>query len=56
MFKDTPMLLKRALAYRQNPPAKALGFGETEKEKIKAGVLSLGSQKMLMRAASQFGP
>jgi hypothetical protein len=35
MFKDTPMLLKRALVYRQNPPAKALGFGENEKEQVK---------------------
>lgn len=31
MFKDSPTLLKRALAYLQNPPAKALGFGESEK-------------------------
>jgi hypothetical protein len=32
MFKDSPTLLKRALAYLQNPPAKALSFGESEKE------------------------
>ena len=36
MFKDSPTLLKRALAYLHNPPAKVLGFGESEKEKIKA--------------------
>jgi len=35
MFKDSPTLLKRALAYLQNPPAKALGFGESEKERMK---------------------
>jgi hypothetical protein len=35
MFKDSPTLLKRALAYLRNPPAKALGFGETEKERAK---------------------
>ena len=35
MFKDSPTLLKRALAYLQNPPAKALGFGESEREKVK---------------------
>ena len=35
MFKDSPTLLKRALAYLRNPPAKALGFGESEKEKVK---------------------
>ena len=33
MFKDSPTLLKRALAYLRNPPAKALGFGESEKER-----------------------
>jgi hypothetical protein len=35
MFKDSPTLLKRALAYLQNPPAKALGFGQNEKEQVK---------------------
>jgi hypothetical protein len=35
MFKDSPTLLKRALAYLRNPPAKALGFGKTGKERAK---------------------
>jgi hypothetical protein len=35
MFKGSPTRLKRALAYLQNPPAKALGFRENEKEKVK---------------------
>src|SRR5262245_12518018 len=30
MLKDSPTRMRRALAYLQNPPAKALGFGETE--------------------------
>jgi hypothetical protein len=33
MLKDSPSRLRKALAYLQNPPAKALGFGESEKEK-----------------------
>jgi hypothetical protein len=33
MGKDSPTLLKKALAYLQSPPAKALGFGESEEEK-----------------------
>lgn len=32
-FKDSPTRLRNALAYLRNPPAKALGFGESEKEK-----------------------
>jgi hypothetical protein len=55
MFKDSPTLLKRALAYRQNPPAKALGFGENEKEKVKPWARSFGTQRTLMRPGSQFG-
>jgi hypothetical protein len=35
MLKDSPSRLRRALAYLQNPPAKALGFGETEKERTR---------------------
>jgi Recombination endonuclease VII len=33
MFKDSPARLRNALAYLRNPPAKALGFGESEKER-----------------------
>jgi hypothetical protein len=33
MLKDSPTRIKRLLAYLANPPAKALGFGETEKER-----------------------
>jgi hypothetical protein len=33
MFKDSPRRLRNALAYLRNPPGKALGFGESEKEK-----------------------
>jgi hypothetical protein len=33
MFKDSPTRLRNALAYLRNPPAKALGFGEIEKER-----------------------
>jgi hypothetical protein len=33
MFKDSPSRLRNALAYLRNPPAKALGFGESEKER-----------------------
>jgi Recombination endonuclease VII len=33
MLKDSPTRLRRALAYLQNPPAKALGVGESETEK-----------------------
>jgi hypothetical protein len=33
MGKDSPRLLKRALAYLANPPAKKLGLGETERER-----------------------
>jgi hypothetical protein len=33
MLKDSPSRLKRALAYLRNPPAKALSFGESEKER-----------------------
>jgi hypothetical protein len=33
MFKDSPTLLKWAVAYLQSPPGKALGFGESEKER-----------------------
>jgi hypothetical protein len=35
MLKDSPSRLTRALAYLRNPPAKALSFGESEKEKVK---------------------
>jgi Recombination endonuclease VII len=33
MFKDSPTLLKRALAYLKEPPAKKLGIGDTEVER-----------------------
>jgi Recombination endonuclease VII len=33
MLKDSPSRLKRALAYLRNPLAKALSFGESEKER-----------------------
>jgi hypothetical protein len=33
MGKDSPVLLKKALAYLQHPPAKALGLGESERER-----------------------
>jgi Recombination endonuclease VII len=33
MLKDSPTRLRKALTYLRNPPAKALGFGETEQEK-----------------------
>ena len=33
MLKDSPSRLNRALAYLKNPPAKRLGFGETERER-----------------------
>jgi Recombination endonuclease VII len=33
MFKDSPTRLRNALAYLKSPPAKALGIGETEKER-----------------------
>jgi Recombination endonuclease VII len=33
MGKDSPALLKKALAYLQHPPAKALGLGESERER-----------------------
>jgi hypothetical protein len=33
MLHDSPTRLRNALAYLRNPPAKALGFGETEKER-----------------------
>jgi hypothetical protein len=32
-FKDSPTLLKRALAYLKEPPAKKLGIGDTEVER-----------------------
>jgi hypothetical protein len=32
-WKDSPTMLKKALAYLKNPPGKALGLGETEKER-----------------------
>jgi Recombination endonuclease VII len=35
MLKGSPTRIKRLLAYLANPPAKALGFGESEKEKVK---------------------
>ena len=35
MLGDSPKRLAKALAYLRNPPAKALGFGETEMEKEK---------------------
>lgn len=35
MLKDSPTRLRRALAYLQNPPAKALGFGESEIERTR---------------------
>jgi hypothetical protein len=33
MFRDSPSRLRNALRYLRNPPSKALGFGESEKEK-----------------------
>jgi Recombination endonuclease VII len=36
MLKDSPSRLRKALTYLQNPPANALGFGDTERETIKA--------------------
>jgi hypothetical protein len=35
MLKDSPTRMRRALAYLQNPPAKALGFGESEIERTR---------------------
>jgi hypothetical protein len=32
MLKDSPARLRNALKYLRNPPSKALGFGESEKE------------------------
>jgi hypothetical protein len=33
MFRDSPFRLRNALRYLRNPPAEALGFGDSEKEK-----------------------
>jgi hypothetical protein len=33
MLKDSPSRLRNALNYLRTPPAKALGFGDTEKER-----------------------
>jgi Recombination endonuclease VII len=35
MFKDSPTRLKNALAYLRNPPGKALGLCDSEKERVK---------------------
>jgi Recombination endonuclease VII len=32
-WKDSPAMLKKALAYLKNPPGKALGLCDSEKEK-----------------------
>jgi Recombination endonuclease VII len=34
MLKDSPTRIKRLLAYLANPPPKALGFRESEKERV----------------------
>src|SRR5262245_28049522 len=35
MLKDSPTRIRRLLAYLASPPAKTLGFGESEKERVK---------------------
>jgi Recombination endonuclease VII len=37
MLKDSPTRIRRLLAYLANPPAKALGFGQTEVERPTRG-------------------
>lgn len=45
MFKDSPTLLKRAVAYLQSPPAKALGFGgERERKDQTMSAVALSSE------------
>jgi hypothetical protein len=34
-WKDSPMMLRKALAYLQSPPGKALGLCDSEKERVK---------------------
>jgi hypothetical protein len=35
MFKDSPTRLRNALAYLRNPPGKALGMCDSEKERLR---------------------
>jgi hypothetical protein len=35
VWKDSPTMLKKALAYLKNPPGKALGLCDSEKEKVR---------------------